>query len=305
MFKNYFKIAVRNLRKHKAYSLINLLGLAVGLAACTLIILYLHDELTFDQFHLRNDQIYRIVETQSSPDLGMRKFGLTAAPVGPALVEEIPEVENAARLIDFGRMTVQRNETRFYEEFIGVDENLFEILDFETVYGNDPAIGMAEPFTAVITQTTAEKYFGDENPVGHELETDREINFKIVAVLKDPPKNSHLQFNMLVSLQTIKANERFAPFLERWDVIGFQTYVELQKGTDPSAVEVKFPAIIDKHLTEEQKQQEQRELSLQALSDIHFYSSDFVNERNSFKNDIAYVYVFSAIAFFIIVIAST
>ncbi len=300
MLKNYFKVALRNLSKHKAYSLINLLGLAIGLSCCILIALYIIDELNFDRFHANWRRIYRVVETQSSPDLGERQYGITVAPLAPTLTAEFPEIQDAARLIELGRMTVQRGENRSYEEYIGVDPNLFEIFDFEFLRGD--ASALHEPYTCVLTEDMATKYFGVENPIGQVLQTDREeTGFKVAAVLKNIPLNSHLQFGMMVSLATVQASARFGAYMSRWDVEGFQTYVLLNESNAPAQVEAKLPALLKQHQPE--KVEVEKKLSLQPLADIHFHSENIEFEMNDNKSNILYVYVFGAIALFVILIA--
>ena len=163
MLKNYLKIYLRNLTKYKAYSIINLLGLTIGLASCILISLYILDELNFDRFHSKADRIYRIVYSQASLDQGERHYGNTSAPVGPAMEAEFPEVVNSARLIALGRHFVQNGDIKFYEQYLCGEQSLFEIFDFEFVYGNREH-ALEEPNTVVLSQETALKYFGERTP---------------------------------------------------------------------------------------------------------------------------------------------
>ena len=300
MLKNYLKIALRNLIKYKAYSIINLLGLTIGLMSCILISLYVLDELNFDRFHSKAERIYRIVETQASPDQGERQFGVTVAPLGPTMAEEIPEVINYARLVRLGRMVVQYGQNKFYEEFLAADPNFFEIFDFEFIAGGNELF--SDPATVILTEDAAKKYFGDENPIGKILHTNRNLDFNIVGVLRRLPQNSHLQFDMLFSLATVQADENRSPFLQRWDVIGFQTYVLLDEHNNSDQVEAKLPALLKKYQPPESTVE--KKIALQNLSDVHFYSENIEFERNYGKSKIAYIYIFATIAFFIVIIAS-
>ena len=189
--------------------------------SCILISLYVFDELNFDRFHSKAKRIYRLIETQASPDQGERQFGATVAPLGPTMVEEIPEVKNYARLVRLGRMVVQYGQNKFYEEFLAADPNFFEIFDFEFIAGGHELFSDAA--TVILTEDAAKKYFGDENPIGKILHTNRNLDFNIVGVLRRLPQNSHLQFDMLFSLATVQADENRSPFLRRWEVMGFQT----------------------------------------------------------------------------------
>ncbi len=299
MIRNYFKVAMRNLRKHAAYSVINLLGLSVGMAVAILILLFIKDELDFDTFYQNADRIFRLVETQNTPE-GERQFGITVAPLGPAMAAEIPGVENYARLLRFGRMTVKHGENRFYEEFLAADPALLELFDFEFISGS-PETALEDPHAAVMTRTAARKYFGDADPVGKVLETDRGSDFTVTAVIADPPRNTHLQFEILFSFNFVKNSERLSPFLQRWDVEGFTTYVLLAENRAAGEVSAAIPALLQKNQPPDY--QVEKRISLQPLADIHFYSGAIEEDRNAGKSEIAYIYVFAAIAFFIILIA--
>ncbi len=299
MLKNYLKIAFRNLAKHKAYSIINLLGLTIGLVSCILISLYVFDELNFDRFHSKAKRIYRLIETQASPDQGERQFGATVAPLGPTMVEEFPEVINYARVVRLGRLVVQYGENKFYEEFLAADPNLFEIFDFEFIAGGDKLFN--DPATVILTEDAAQKYFGDENPIGKILNTNRGLDFKVAGVLRHLPQNSHLQFDMLFTLAIAQDDEN-RTFLQSWDVVAFQTYVLLDEHNNSDQVEAKLPALLNKYQPPESTVE--KKVALQNLSDVHFFSENIEFERNYGKSKIAYIYIFATIAFFIVIIAS-
>jgi len=299
MIKNYIKIAVRNLRKHKAYSLINLLGLSIGLAVAILILLYVRDELEFDTFHQASDRIYRLIETQTTPE-GERRFAITVAPLGPTMVAEIPGVEDFTRLIRLGRLTIRHEEKRYYEEFLAADASFFKLFDFKFVQG-DPSTALADPLTAVLTKTASKKYFGEANPIGKTLETDRGMDFEIIGVIQDPPQNSHLKFEVLMSLATLQANERFRPYFDRWDAEGFTTYILLSKASNMNEVAEQITALLTANQPD--NYDVQKRITLQPLRDIHFHSAGIEEDRNAGKSEMAYIYVLAAIALFIVLIA--
>ncbi len=303
MLKNYIKIALRNIKKQKMYAFINILGLAIGIATSILILLYIADELGFDKYHEKSNRLYRVVETQVSPNGETRQFGITVAPLGPTMLEEIPGVQDYARVSHLGRMTVQHGENKFYEQFIVTDPNLFRLLDFDFIYGNAATMTteLAKPSTVVLTQSMAQKYFGDSNPLGKYLSTDRGEDFIVAGVIEDPKKNSHLQFNMLISLNTLSSNERFAPYLKVWNAEGFTTYILLNKYSQPQSIEAQLPALLAKYHPADYEVQ--KTLRLQAITNIHFYSKNIEYAIEENNGDIAYVYIFGAIALFIIIIA--
>lgn len=299
MFRNYFKIAVRNLRKNKGYTVINLLGLTIGIVCCILIMLYIYDELSFDRFHTHSERIYRIVDSETSPDQVERHYGITAAPVGPTMEEEFPDVINSARLITFGRHTVQNGDIKFYEEYLVGEPSLFEIFDLEFVAG-DPHTALQAPETAVLSEEMARKYFGDADPIGKTLSSDRNHELQITGVVA-LPHNSHLQFDMLISFATFANIEQFREYLERWDVQAFTTYVLLNEHNNMPATQEKLPDMLATHSAA--SAEVDRRLALQPLADIHFGSAHIEYDRNAGKGEMAYIYIFGAIAMFIVLIA--
>lgn len=304
MLQNYFKIALRNLKKNPGYSLINVAGLAIGLACCVLIFLYVQDELTFDLFHQKADRIYRLVTTQKSPEHGERHFPSGMGAVGSALAAEFPEVSQTVRLRDrqgLGRFTVRYGENRFYEgDYLVAEASFFEIFDFRLLQG-DPKTALALPSSIVITEAAAKKYFGDENPVGKTLTVERFGDFKVTGLLQDPPRNSHLDFSMLLSYATLTANPRWKQYSDSWESDSFITYVLMREKVDVAVFNAKLAALAQKHFNAEQKNSVQ--LSLQPLRDIHFHSASLEFDRNRRKGEIIYIYVFSAIALLVLLIA--
>ncbi len=304
MLKNYFKIALRNLRKNPAYALINVAGLALGIACCTIMLLYVRDELTFDTFHQKTERIYRLTETRQSPESGERHFPFTKGPVGPALVADFPEIVNAVRLRDrqgVGRFTVKYGEQRFYEgDYLIAEASFFEVFDFKLMQG-DAATALTAPLAVVLTETAAQKYFGNLNPIGKVLNIERTGDCKVTGILQDPPPNSHLDFSMLISFATLEAVPGWKRFIDSWDSDSFITYVLTEHPLEVEAFNAKLPAFLQKYRGANPAQA--HALKLQPLAEIHFQSARLEFDRNHAKGQIAYVYIFGLIALFVLFIA--
>jgi putative ABC transport system permease protein len=298
MFKNYLKIAFRSLKKHKGYSFINISGLAIGMAVCVLISMWILNELSYDKFHEKSDRICRITMDIEIGGTLHTPVSLTAA--GPALVEDFAEVITAARIDRPRRVSIKHEDKTYEEAGVGFAENaIFEILSFPFVSG-DPKTALEAPHSVVITESMAEKYFGDEAPLGKILRFNNEADFSVTGVIKDIPPNSHFRFNMLRSFQTLIAEGDVRD--DMWFDIRFYTYLLLDEFTDPEQLEQKLPGFIDKHIGEAMKATGgSAKLFLQPLKKIHLYS-DFERDISA-NSDITYVYLFSAIAIFILLIA--
>lgn len=304
MFKSYMTVALRNLRKFKGYAFINISGLAIGIASCLLIMLYVQDELRFDQMHTKADRIYRVVESRTSPDLGEQHFSYTLGPLAPTLVDEFPEVTSAVRMASrwiAGRRTLQRDDTRFYEgDYLFAEPSFFDVFDYPLMKGN-PETALNEPLTVVLTESSAHRYFGEENPIGQTLHFESYGDVTVTGVMQDPPHNAHLDFSMLFSWATLDAIEMWNEFMGDWASRGFLTYVVLGEGKSPDVVEAKLADLLATHWDDETRAA--RTPYLQPLTDIHFGSSHIEFDRNEAKADRTYLYIFSAIAIFIALIA--
>ncbi|MBN1271633.1 MAG: ABC transporter permease [Candidatus Aminicenantes bacterium] len=298
MLKNYLKIALRSLKKHKGYSFINISGLAIGMAVCMLIFLWVLNEVSYDRFHEKADRICRITMDFKIGSALHTPVCITAA--GPALVDDFAEVVTAARMDRPRRVTVKYEDKTFQEENVGTAENtLFDIFSFPFVSG-DPKTALEAPYTVVITESTARKYFGDENPLGKILRINDEKDFSVTGVIKDIPPNSHLQFSMLRSFQTLKAEKSVRD--NQWFDLRFYTYLLLDEHNDPGLLEQKLPEFIDKHIGKALNAAGgSAQIFLQPLKRIHLYS-DFERDISA-NSDITYVYLFAGIAIFILLIA--
>lgn len=305
MFFSHLKVAIRTLRRHKWYAAINIGGLSVGLAACILIVLFVQDELSFDRFHADSDRIVRILEARSTPDGGEQHFAYSFAPLGAVMKDELPGVEESVVGLtrwSIGRQTVQYEDHRFYEsEYLYTDGAFFDIFDFDWLAGN-PAEALNGPLRAVLTVTAAQKYFGELDPIGKSLNIERDGDFTVVGLIQDPPTNSHFDFSMILSLDTYRTNERLVARMTSWDSFGFLTYLRLAKNADFEAVSSGMSSILERNLNEDILRS--RTPYLQRLVDIHFESSHIDFDENRSHAQAATVYMFSAIALFILLIAS-
>ena len=298
MLKNYLKIAFRSLKKHKGYSFINISGLAIGMAVCMLIFLWILDEWSYDKFHEKADRICRVTTDITMGSTLHTGRSLTAA--GPALVQDFAEVITAARVDDPRRVSIRYEDKIYQEADVGFAENaIFDIFSFPFVSG-DPKTALEAPHSVVITESMAKKYFSDEDPLGKFLRINNEADFSVTGVVKDIPTNSHFRFNMLRSFQTLIAEGSVRD--DMWFDIRFFTYLLLDEFTDPIQLEQKLPGFINNHLGETLKAAGgSATLILQPLKKIHLYS-DFERDISA-NGDIMLVYLFSGIALFVLLIA--
>ena len=302
MFRNYLLIALRNLRKYKAYSFINIAGLALGIACCILILMVVVDELSFDRHHKNAANIYRVV-TDFKVGNNEIPLAVTSFPIAPALKTDFPEVAESVRLVKWGNPTIKLADEQFTESnFWWADSGFFSVFSADVIAG-DLQTALKNPFSVVLTRATAKKYFGKSDAVGQSLTLDNQHELTVTAVIENLPKNSHFQFDLLgsfASLETLAGDET----LSIWHAF-FQiyTYVLLQNGSDTATIAEKLPAFVDTHMHDEMAATFGRTygLQLQPLTDIHLHS-----QRKSELpggGDILYVYIFAAISLFILLIA--
>jgi putative ABC transport system permease protein len=309
MIKNYLKTAVRNLFKHKGYTFINILGLAIGMTACLLILLFVRHELSYDGYHQNSDRIYRVA---MAARWGGRDFDIAVVPAATAktMVTDFPEVEDAIRFRQRGDYIVQYKDQNFREEkIIFTDTTFFKLFSIPLLQG-DAESALINPYSIVLSRKTAQKYFRDEDPMGKTLKLDNRYDYKVTGVFEEIPDNTHFHFNILLSMESIEESRDLS-----WGSQNFQTYILLQQEADPSALEAKFPEMLEKYMwpqfaqilgitvDEIHKSTDMRaKFYLQPLKSIHLHS-DLLGELGP-NNDIRYIYIFSAIALFILIIAS-
>ena len=296
MFRNYIKTALRSFLNHKFFSLINLFGLSLGLGVAILIALYISSELSYDKFHTRGDQIYRVLRIGDIND-NEYLIGVTSGPYGPALKNDFPESIKEVVRVRPGEALVSYDDRSFLEKkFFLADKNFFEIFSFPLTVG-DPAHVLANPNSIVITQEMAHKYFGNSDPIGQSLRVDDQFDF-IISGVAPKPRNSHLEFDFVASLGAI---ENFEWFQEWWNN-GLFTYVLIDTPEEAEKVESQLPAFIDKYLGDDFRKSGRRvDPTLQPLSDIYFQRETRYDP--ALHGDKDAVYSFALIALFILVIA--
>jgi putative ABC transport system permease protein len=303
MLFNNLKIALRSLLRNRFHFSLNLTGLTLSLTAILLIALYLYHELTFDRFHQDADRIYRVIDEQRSPEQGDQRLATVAFNVSTGAREELPGVEEAVKITMIGRFLVtnEAGQRSSYEPYLAAEEHFFNVFDFPLERG-DPATALVEPRSIILSQDLARRLFGEADPMGKILTTDRGHNLTVTGVFEPLPENSHLQFSCLISHNTFKADswyERMAA--TDWSSNYWWTYLKLSEGSDPTVVEANLNQLAESRRTEEQRTRESR-YSLQPLTDIHFYSQGIESDRNYGKSRISFVYLFGAVGFFILFI---
>lgn len=307
MLKNYLKIALRNIFHHKGYSFINVLGLALGIACCLIIMVWVLDELSYDRFHENAASIYRIEQDQFYTE---RVFhvNVTPYPMSEGCKAEIPEIKYATPLPSTGTVLIRYKDKAFFEsDVFAVQPDFLSMFTFPFIKGNK-AEAFREPHSILITQEIATKYFGDLNPVGERLTVNNRFDFVVTGVLKNPPSNSVIQFKMLVPYEFLKELERGS--LDSWGSNNIVTYVQLQDNAHVAEVNKKITnlryrrveALFENDPEGLKQFQEHRktEFMLMPITDIHLHSYFGYSQSIGF---ILYVYVFSIIAFFVLLIA--
>lgn len=297
MFRNYLTTAFRNFQRQAGYTILNILGLSVGIAATLFILLYLQHELSYDNYHEKGDRIYRISSDIKEPDNAF-KWSVTQFPLGRALKADYAEVEEYVRFNGIGRTMFQLDDRQlFVEKVFIVDSTLFDVFTFDIVQG-DPATALKEPNSILLNETEAKKIFGDENPIGKLLKTTREQPYKVTGIYKDMPSNSHLIANGLISSNSFPDNLGAGA----WGGFSIYTYVLLHKGVNPDDFAAKLPEVIEKHVAVIFDQFDIKiKYVLLPLKTIHL-ESDFQGEPEP-TGEMAYIYIFSAIGLFMLLIA--
>ncbi|PSR55333.1 macrolide export ATP-binding/permease MacB [Adhaeribacter arboris] len=308
MLKNYLLIAWRNMRRHRVFTFINLFGLAVGLTCCLLIALYIRQELSYDTYHKNADRIYRVTRNFSDPDGNVNlHLANVAPPFGPLLKNDFPDVEQVARTLQTNTLLALDREHSFNESEIFFAEPAFFKIFTVPVRQGSPDKALQEPYSIMLTEKMAKKYFPDKSPMGQVLRMNNQFNVKVTGVYESFPANSHMHPDFLVSFNTLEDSTIYGKqnLLTNWGNNSFNTYLLFPKDYPVANIEAQFPAFIDRHMTEESdgqvKPSSWTKLFLQKLTDIHLRSHlDSEIEPNG---NITNVYLFSAVALFILLIA--
>ncbi len=300
MLRNYLTTVLRNFRKQRLYSFLNVFGMAVGLASAFLIALFIVDDLQYDDYHEHADRVYRVarewIDENGEPTLSLARI---SAPIAPALEREFPEIEEAVQIWGNGGVIGYQGEHFNEPDFFFAGADLFEVLSIPLVKG-DPESALAEPHTVILTEERARKYFGDADPIGRELQLDTKWDLRVTGVVGEIPHNSHFQFDFLASMETLRELLSEDSFTNWRGNNSFATYVRLVESADPEELEARFPAFLDRHYDEELGLTSR--LFLQPITSIHLHSDlDTEFEANG---DITYVYLFTAVAILVLLIAS-
>lgn len=309
MLFNYFKIALRSLRKNKLFTGINILGLSVGIATCIMILLFVNDELSYDKYHDKADRIYRVSRywTNQSGDISLH-LGHVAPPFGPLLKTDFDgTVIESARFLQASSPLVNHKDDYFTENnLFFADEGAFRVFSWKILEGNAET-ALTEPNSIVLTQKMADKYFPNESALGKVLgysSFSRSRDFKVTGVMEDVPANSHFHPEFLASFKTLEDAVGIENMMSNFGNNSYSTFVVLPEGYAPHLLEAQFPEFIDRHMTPADgsfKPSESTFLKLWPLSSIHLYSNlDSEIEQNS---DIKYIYIYTSIALFILLIA--
>ena len=308
MFKNYLKIALRNLWRNKTFSAINILGLAIGIATCLIITLFVVHELSYDQYHEKADRLVRVV-FRASINGDKIKEAVVMPPVAQTLQADYPEVQAATRIRQGGEPMVTYGDKAFKETSLAhADANFFDVFTLPLLQG-DPKTALVQPYTVVISRATARKYFGNADPIGKVLNFKTwKKTYRVTGVFDKIPANTHFHFDLIASLASDPDAKSSS-----WMTSNYYTYLVLPEGYDYKKLEAKLPQVIEKYmgpqllqamgmsLAEFRKKGNQIGLFLEPVTRIHLHSES-TNDMQP-KGDIRYVYVFGAIAVFMLLIA--
>jgi putative ABC transport system permease protein len=309
MIRNYLRSAMRNITRHKFISFINIFGLTVGLACCMLILVYIINELSYDKFNNNASDIYRVTRSFNTADgIDNLHLGAVAPPFGPLLKNEFSDIKEVTRILPNRGVTIRyKNKLINEKDAYFADENFFDFFSVKTVAG-DPKSALKEPYSVMMTQEMAHKYFGNEDPMNKEFRLDNQYNFKVTGIYEPFPENAQLHPKMLLSFNTLRDSVVYGQkgLETNWGNNSFFTYLLFPKGYNVDRVASQFPAFMDKYVHFPGQAANFREskfskLHFQKLLDIHLYSH--LDDELEQNGDIKRVYIFSAIALFILLIA--
>ncbi|WP_026463563.1 ABC transporter permease [Adhaeribacter aquaticus] len=293
MFYNYFKIAIRNLLRYKAFSFINIFGLALGMTCSILIMLWVKDELSYDQFHSNLNNLYRVIEEQHYPGGEDLTMAATPAPLAEALKKDFPEITHAVTIIPGAGPFTYQGKT-FKETGLYTTPDFFQMFSFEFITGN-PKTALTEPYSVIITETLAKKYFGNSSAFGKLFKVDNKDSYKVSGVVKDVPQNSSLEFSFVMPAADL-IKQPGHEWLNNWKNNGPRTYVMLRRDANKKAVDAKIEKFIRKHNPDADI-----DIFLQGMEDMYLYN-EFRAGRQA-GGRIGYVRLFSVVAIFILIIA--
>jgi putative ABC transport system permease protein len=300
MWKNNFKTAWRNLIKNKVSAAINIFGLSVGLACCILMAMFVQHELSFDKFHKNAANIYRVTSIAEGGPSGKINLAVTPAAWAPLIKKDYAEVKQVVRVLKDEKTLLGRTgkEHSFSKNLLLADSGFFKVFSYKLLRGK-PASALSQPNTIVLTQEAAERYFGKDDPIGKTLECTTgftgTINVEVTGIVDEPPANSHITFDALLSMSTL------GDISQLWSYHMHHTYVLLADGASQNTLEGKLASFSKTYIDNNPNADGKQEIHLQPLTDIHLHSQ-LVGELQA-NGDITYVYIFSGIALFVLLIA--
>ncbi|MCE7040604.1 ABC transporter permease [Dyadobacter sp. CY312] len=306
MLKNYLKIAWRNFLKQKVYSFINITGLGVGMACCVLIFVFVRNELSYDSYHEKGDRIYRVIHGSTAPvgeGTGSEPFWVWGnAPVGPALKQDFPEIEKVVQFSGRSDLLLKNGDKVYQEEGVFfMDSTVFDVFSWKLIQGN-PKTALIAPFSIVLTESTARKYFGSENPIGKSLvgsESAGRANagiYTVTGIMPDLPLNSHFRFNALLSMSTFQKS--LPDIFTNWGYVDFYTYFLVRKGFDEAAFNKKIAGFIERRKADDNSKYT---IAIEPLRDVYLKTT--AERQPGETGSLTNIYVFSMIGLFILVIA--
>jgi len=300
VFKSNLKIALRNILKHKTYSFINIIGLAVGMACCILISLWVTDEMSYDRFHENGDKICRVINKQTSP-VRTRLLWKTPPPLAPSLKDGFSEIERSCRVNIMGQWLIKYKDKSIMQDNVGMsDPDFLQMFDFPIING-DTRTALSAPNSIIFTKDVADKLFGTEDPIGKMISIDNRMDFVVTAIMDNVPSNTHLKFSCLVPFEMLEEfYPQYGPMLEDWSVNGWETYVQLTDNANRDEVESQIASHIMSH--KEGESEDGEILKLQPLRDVYLRSIN-IEHRVDGQGDVKYVNIFSIIAIFVLLIA--
>lgn len=308
MLKHYIVVALRNLWKSKLFTLINVAGLAMGMAACVLIFVYLQHELSFDRFHSKADRIFRVLTIDKAVGVSSQHVAITMPPFGPAVAMAFPEVESFCRLTSGGRQSYEVDPTHlvYANPVRTADSTFFTMFDFKLLEG-DPKQALAKPFSMVLTPALAKRIFGTASAMGRTVKGANGYEFTVTGIAEAPPQNSHIQFEALTAMITaeVVARQQQPPdskqpiYLESWQLLATPTYICLKPGASWKTLLPKLTPFL-----REKGVEANFEPALQPLLDTHLKSTQIIFDTSAFKGDAAATYSLAAVAVLILIIAS-
>lgn len=306
MFRNYLKVALRNSWKNKLTTFINLFSLAFGIAACLVVYLFINDERSFDAFHSKKDQLYRLNEVQSFPGTNTQHVALSMPGMGPNLAKDYPEVEAFTRFWGRGRRLFEQDDQRYLvEKTVMVDSTFLTLFDFPWLSGQQET-ALDEPYTMVLTEAVAAKFFGSEDPLGQSLKMGDNL-YRVTGLMKNVPENSHLQFDVLISMASVTREN--PDFNQQFGSNFMNTYLLMAPDTDMQAFESKMPDFLLRYIPPNEESSEDvndyYQVYYQPLPEVHLTSMEVEHDYQNYRKfNGTYLNVFALVGLFIILIAA-